>query len=183
MCTITKKCSFIKTGRSGTRRTSMKKQGIFSGIILIGFGLFFLSEQLNLALFHRFHHWSVLLMITGFALLAQAYYAREYQHIFSGFVLFGFGLHFYLLHFLKTWPNNIAMFLFIIAIGLLLSSQKVKHGFVQGIFFLLLACILLFYDRISQWLNVVENGISTLWKFWPLGLIFAGIYLLFMKKR
>jgi hypothetical protein len=161
----------------------MKKQGIFSGIILIGFGLYFLIEQLNMPFLRSFQNWPTLLIIVGLALLGQAYYAKEYQHIFSGIILFGFGLHFHFLHYLKVWPNNIGVFLFIIAIAMLLSSQKMKAGFVHGLLFLILSCVLLFYHRLNEWFNFVESGISILWKFWPVGLIIAGIYLLFIKKR
>jgi hypothetical protein len=161
----------------------MKKHGIFSGILLVGFGLYFLSEQLNLPFLRSFQSWPTLLIIVGLALLGQAYYAREYQQIFSGTILFGFGLHFHFLQYVKAWPNNIGMLLLIIAIGMLLSSQKTKTGFAYGLLFFILSCALLFYDRINQWFNFVENEISVLWKFWPVGLIITGIYLLFIKKR
>jgi hypothetical protein len=161
----------------------MKKQGIFSGIILIGFGLYFLSEQLHFPFLRSLQNWPTLLMIVGLALLGQAYYAKEYQQIFSGTILFGFGLHFHFLQYIKVWPNNIGMFLLIIAIGMLLHAQKAKSGFVYGLFFLLLSSAMLFYNRINQWFNFVESGISVLWKFWPVGLIVVGIYLLFIKKR
>jgi putative Mn2+ efflux pump MntP len=161
----------------------MKKQGIFSGILFIGFGLYFLSEQLHVPFLRSFQSWPTLLMIVGLALLGQAHYAKEYQQIFAGTILFGFGLRFHFSQYIKGWPNNTGTLLLIIAIGMLLHSQKTKSGFVYGLFFLLLSCALLFYNRINQWFNFVESGVSVLWKFWPAGLIIVGTYLLFIKKR
>jgi hypothetical protein len=74
-------------------------------------------------------------------------------------------------------------FILIMALGFLLRYQKTGTGLFNGILFLILAGLLLFYDRISAWLETMENGISTLWNFWPAALILIGVYLLLMKRK
>lgn len=74
----------------------MKKHATFSGIILVGLGVYFLVNQLHSSFSHLFQDWPALLMIFGAALIGQAYSAREYQHLFPGILLFGFDFTFYL---------------------------------------------------------------------------------------
>jgi hypothetical protein len=161
----------------------MKKNGIFSGITLIGLGVYLLIGQLHLPFLRIVQGWPTLLMILGIALLGQAYYAREYQHIFPGMILFGFGLHFLLIQLSKSWPNNIGMLFFIIAVAFLLSSRKMKSGFIQSLLFFALACIVLFSERLSHLFHFFEASITVIWNFWPMILIVFGIYILFLKRK
>lgn len=161
----------------------MKKQRIFPGIILLGFGIFFLVQQYNISLFTGFDTWPTLLMIVGIAFLFQGYMAKDYEAILPGVILSGFGLHFHVVGRLDIWPNSIGTFILIIALGFLLRSQKVGAGLFQGILFLALAILLLFSDKIVGWLGFLEGGVVELWKFWPILLIAFGIYLLFFKKK
>ncbi|BDG46275.1 MULTISPECIES: DUF5668 domain-containing protein [Parageobacillus] len=161
----------------------MKKQTTFSGIILVGLGVYFLANQLHLPPLRFFQDWPALLIVFGTALIAQAYSAREYQHIFPGIVLFGFGLHFLLASWFKRWPNHVGVFFLIIAIAFFFSSRKTKNGLGQSIFFLALAFILLFSERFSHLFHIVETSISSVWKFWPFGLIIVGIYILLIKRK
>jgi hypothetical protein len=161
----------------------MKKQATFSGIIFVGLGAYFLANQLHLPLVHLFRDWPALLIILGIAFIGQAYSAREYQHIFPGIVLFGFGLHILLTQWFKSWPNHIGMFFLIIAIAFFISSRKIKSGLGQSIFFLALAFITLFSERFQHLFHIVETRISSVWKFWPFGLIISGIYILLIKRK
>ncbi|MBB5324596.1 hypothetical protein HNQ34_001693 [Anoxybacillus tepidamans] len=161
----------------------MKKHGIFSGIVLIGLGIYFLSAQLPLPFLKLFQGWPTLLVIFGAALLGQAYSGREYQHIFPGVLLFGFGLHFLLIQSLKSWPNKTGMLFLIVALAFLLSSRKMKSGFVQSLLFFVLAFVMLFSDRFNYFFHIIETSISFVWKFWPLVFIIFGIYILFVKKK
>jgi Domain of unknown function (DUF5668) len=161
----------------------MKKHATFSGIILVGLGVYFLVNQLHSSFSHLFQDWPALLMIFGAALIGQAYSAREYQHLFPGILLFGFGLHILFVHWFKQWPNHIGVFFFIIAIAFFISSRKVKSGLGQSIFFLALAFIMLFSEQFQPLFYIVETGIASIWKFWPLGLILAGIYILLVKRK
>ncbi|MEH7122310.1 DUF5668 domain-containing protein [Bacillus sp. JJ1532] len=161
----------------------MKNQRIFPGIILIGFGAYFFLQQSNITLFQPFFTWPSLLIIIGIAFLFQGYGAKDYHSILPGVILTGFGLHFHVVNRLEIWPDHIGTFILIIALGFLLQHQKTRTGLFQGILFLVLASLLLFYDRIILWFGLLENGVSTAWKFWPAIFILAGIYFLFFKKK
>lgn len=161
----------------------MKKQRIFPGIILLGFGTFFLTQQYDIALFNGFDTWPTLLAIVGIAFLFQGYMAKDYEAILPGVILFGFGLHFHITDRLAIWPDSIGIFILIIALGFLLRAQKLGAGLLQGILFLALAILLLFQEKMAGWLSFLEDGIGELWKFWPVLLIAFGLYLLFMKKK
>lgn len=160
----------------------MKNQRIFPGIILIGFGLYFYLQQSNFSFFESFERWPTLLVIVGLAFLFQGYWAKDYEAILPGVILAGFGLHFYIIERFEIWPNSIGAFILIIALGFLLRYQKVGAGLFQGILFLVLAILLLFYDKIVSWLGILESGAATIWKFWPVILVGYGAFLVFKKK-
>lgn len=161
----------------------MKNQRIFPGIILIGFGAYFFLQQTQINLFKEFYTWPTLLIIVGIAFLGQAYIAKEFEGILPGTILLGFGVHFHVVHKLDLWPDHIGAFILIISLGFLLRFQKLGTGLFQGLLFLVLAGLMLFYDKIVAWLGLIENGVSLAWKFWPVVLIFIGIYLLFKKEN
>lgn len=161
----------------------MKNQRFFPGIILIGFGAYFYLEQSNIPVLQPYFTWPSLLIIIGIAFLFQGYGAKEYHAILPGVILTGFGLHFHIVNRLEIWPDHIGIFILILALGLLLQHQKTGSGLFQGLLFLLLSILLLFYDRVIVWLGSLENGVSNVWKFWPVILIFIGGYFLFIKKK
>lgn len=161
----------------------MKNQRIFPGIILLGFGAFFFLQQNGTAFFKGYDTWPTLLVIVGVAFLFQGYLAKDYDAILPGVILTGFGLHFHITERLDIWPNSIGIFILIIALGFLLRYQKVNAGLFQGILFLVLAILLLFYEKIVGWLGILEGGIGDIWKFWPVLLIGYGLYLLLIRKK
>jgi len=161
----------------------MKNQQIISGIILIGFGAYFLLQQSHIVWLQPFFIWPTLLMIVGIAFLIQGYGARDYHAILPGVILTGFGLHFHIVNRLEIWPDHIGIFILIIALGFILQHQKTGTGLIQGLLFLILAILLLFYDRINEWLGLLETGVSSIWKYWPVILILVGVYFLFIKRK
>ncbi|MBP2240616.1 hypothetical protein J2Z40_001173 [Cytobacillus eiseniae] len=161
----------------------MKNQRIFPGMILIGFGIYFFLEQINIPTLQPYFTWPTLLIIIGIAYLFQGYGARDYHAILPGTILAGFGLHFHIVNRLEVWPDHIGIFILILALGLLLQYQKTGSGLFSGCLFLLLSILLLFYDRIIGWLGFLETGVTTAWKFWPILFILIGGYLLFVKKK
>jgi hypothetical protein len=160
----------------------LKNQRIFPGIILIGFGAYFFLQQTQINLFKEFYTWPTLLIIVGVAFLGQAYLAKDFEAILPGVILLGFGVHFHVVNKFAIWPDHIGAFILIIALGFLLRYQKLGTGLFQGLLFLVLAGLLLFYDKIVSWLGLIENSVSLAWKFWPAVLILVGIYLLFKKE-
>lgn len=161
----------------------MKNQRIFPGIILIGFGAYFFLQQANITWLQPYFIWPTLFIIIGVAFLLQGYVAKDYHAILPGVILTGFGLHFHVVNRLEIWPDHIGIFILIIALGFILQHQKTGTGFIQGMLFLILAILLLFYDRINGWLGLLENGVSSIWKYWPALLIAVGVYFLFFKRK
>ncbi|MFD1736004.1 LiaI-LiaF-like domain-containing protein [Bacillus salitolerans] len=161
----------------------MKKQGVFPGIILIGIGLYFLLDQLNLYSLKVFYTWPTLLIIIGIAFLAQAYTSRDYQNIVPGFILFGFGLHFHFSILFSFWPEHWAMFTLIIGCAFLLKYQQTKSNLLPGLLLLILSILALFYHEVIGWLGWIGSIVNFIEKYWPIGLIVAGVYLLFIKKK
>jgi hypothetical protein len=162
----------------------MKNQRIFPGVILIGFGAYFLLQQMGITMFQAFFTWPTLLMIVGLAFLGQGYTAKDNEAILPGVIMAGFGLHFHLVNRISIWPHNtIGMLILIISIGFFLRFHKTSNGLLQAFLFLLIAVLLLFYDKIAGYLGLLQNGLSTVWKFWPALLINVGIYFLLKRKK
>ena len=162
----------------------MKNQRIFPGIILIGFGVYFLLQQAGISFFQQFSTWPTLIMIVGAAFLGQGYGANDSEAILPGVICFGFGLHFQLIGRLDFWPqNNIGMLILIISIGFFLRFQKTSTGLFQAFLFLIISGLLLFYDKIAGYFGLLQSGMSFIWKFWPALLIVVGIYFLLKRKK
>lgn len=160
----------------------MKSYQIFPGIILIGFGAYFLLKQINIAAFQPFFTWPTLLIIVGIGLLFQGYGAKDYHAILPGVILTGFGLHFHIADHLNIWPEHTGIFMLIIALGFLLQSQKTGYSF-QGFLLLIFAFLLLFKDKADIWFNSFGGSISAIWKYWPLFFIVFGTYFLIRKRK
>ncbi len=134
--------SFIGSGGK------MKKQKIVPAILLIGFGIYFYLQQETNSLFHEFSTWPTLLIIVGVAFLVQGYWGRDYESIFPGVILSGIGVHFHIANKFALWPDHLGAFLLIIALGFFLRYQKTGNGLFYGVLFLILAGVLLFYDKL-----------------------------------
>ncbi|WP_276210376.1 LiaI-LiaF-like domain-containing protein [Heyndrickxia coagulans] len=161
----------------------MKSRKIFSAIILIGFGLYFYLQRFDLTGMKDYFTWPTLLIIVGLAFLGEGYWGRDGESILPGVILVGFGLHFHLAGKIAIWPDNIGVFVLIIAIGFLLRSQKTGDGTFYGLLFLVLSILLLFSDKVMGWFGLVENNVSSLINFWPAVFVVIGVYLLFAKRR
>ncbi|MGJ7920525.1 LiaF transmembrane domain-containing protein [Neobacillus sp. LXY-4] len=161
----------------------MKHQRYFPGIILIGFGGYFLLQHTNISFLQQFSGWPTLMMIVGLAMLWQGYGGKESEMIFPGVILFGFGLHFHVVTNLHIWPDHIGIFILIVALAYILKYQRTGVGLGYGIFFLILAAVLLFQDRLTGWLGTLESSTSFILNYWPILLIGFGLYFLLKKKR
>lgn len=160
----------------------MKKNSLLPGLLLLLFGAYFLLEQLNIELWDGTFTWPTILVITGFALLLQAYKQNDSANILPGIVLFGVGLHFHLRGQVPFWPDHFAVIILIVGIGFLLRSQKTKNGLFEGIVLCVIASFFLFSNTLLEMLGIVEDGFSALQTFWPAALILIGAYLIFKKR-
>jgi hypothetical protein len=162
----------------------MKNQRVFPGIILIGFGAILFLQQSGFTALQTFYSWPTLLIIVGVAFLGQGYSAKDNEAILPGAIISGLGLHFHFAGKISIWPNNtIGMLVLFISIGFFLRFQKANNGLFQAFLFLVLALLLLFYDKAAEYFGLLQNGLSFAWKFWPAIIILVGIYLLFRKKK
>ncbi|GKU81467.1 LiaI-LiaF-like domain-containing protein [Niallia sp. NCCP-28] len=161
----------------------MKSQKLFSGIILIGFGLYFLLKEFNIPLFADFYTWPTLLLIVGIAFLIQGYRGNDYSSILPGVILAGFGLHFHLINKLAIWPDHTGSFILIIALGFILQNQKSGQGLLNGMLFLLLAILLLFFQDIIQSLGFLKLKENTVSMIIPILFLLIGSYYLFIQKK
>ncbi|MGX6442952.1 LiaF transmembrane domain-containing protein [Neobacillus sp. K501] len=162
----------------------MKNQRIFPGIILIGFGAYLFLQQFAIPALQIFLTWPTLLIIIGIAFLGQGYSAKDHEAILPGVLFAGFGLHFHFAGHLAIWPTNtIGMLVLFISIGYFLRFQKTNGGLFQAFLFLVLAFLLLFYDKVIGYLDFLQTGMNFITKFWPAIIILIGIYFLFIKKK
>jgi hypothetical protein len=145
---------------------------------------YFLLQQLGVTIFPQLFTWPTLMIIVGIAFLGQGYMARDFEAILPGVIMTGFGLHFHLVDHISFWPHNtIGMLILIISLGFFLRFQKTNHGLFHAFLFLILSVLLLFYDKIATYFDLLQNGMSIIWKFWPALLIVIGFYFILRKKK
>ncbi|MBM4762465.1 DUF5668 domain-containing protein [Bacillus sp. B15-48] len=161
----------------------MKNINIIPGILLIGFGFYYYSQQVGFILFEQFHTWPTLLGIVGLAFLVHGYWGKNYESILPGVIFLGFSIHLLVVGRLQIWPDHLGAFLLIISLAFMLRYQKLGVGLVHGILFLILAAILLFYDELTAQFIGVNNATNPILNHWPILLILLGLYLLVKNKN
>ncbi|MED3978546.1 LiaF transmembrane domain-containing protein [Priestia megaterium] len=161
----------------------MKKQSMFFGVLLVGFGIFFLLNELHMSIAAKVYTWPVLLILIGAALLTESALSQDHSNLLASYILITLGIHFYVSEQIPFWPTNISMVVFMVAISFLLSARKAKSGFFQGGILLIIAILMMFSDRLKLFLPKVEDGVNYLTTFWPILLLLVGLYLLFFKRK
>ncbi|MQR88549.1 hypothetical protein GFV16_21985 [Bacillus megaterium] len=161
----------------------MKKQSMFFGVLLVGFGIFFLLNELHMSIAAKIYTWPVLLILIGAALLTESALSQDHSNLLASYILITLGIHFYVSEQIPFWPTNISMVVFMVAISFLLSARKAKSGFFQGGTLLIIAILMMFSDRLKLFLPKVEDGVNYLTTFWPILLLLVGLYLLFFKRK
>ncbi|MFB7140933.1 hypothetical protein ACFCYN_14865 [Gottfriedia sp. NPDC056225] len=160
----------------------MKKNRLFIGILLIGFGIYYLISKWKVPALHFFTYWTTPIVITGIALLVQAFKGREFQYVFPGVVVLGFGIHFYAIEHFQSWPNHWSILTLIISLGMLLQSQKGKGDLLPGLLLFIMSLFFLFNDKLSSMLSSIQSQVSYFQQYWPIFIAVVGLYLLFSKK-
>lgn len=160
----------------------MKKQNSFAGYLLIGLGAYFLLRKLQLPILNDFYSWPTLLMIIGLALLIHSYSSKDYQNLFTGTIILGLGIHFHGLNYYPFWVDHWAVYPLIIGIAFIVRYLHTKKGLLPGLILVVVALLLIFSVQLPDWFNWIYPLVDYIEKFWPIGIIIIGIYLLKKKK-
>ncbi|WP_226667162.1 LiaI-LiaF-like domain-containing protein [Metabacillus litoralis] len=161
----------------------MKNQTLLPAIILFAIGIFYSIQNFNIHLFNFQNSWQILLILLGLAFFISGHFSQDYTVILPAVILTGLGVHFIYYNKLSSWPDHPAAFLFILALGIILTSIKGKTGYVQGVTLLAIGLFLHFFQKIIESITFIQNFDSFIEKYWPLLFILIGAYLLLMKKR
>lgn len=160
----------------------MKKQHAFTAYILIGIGVYFLIKQLNLNLFENFYSWPTFLIIIGIAFLIHSYGAKEHQHIFTGTLLLGLGIHFHGIENYDFWLDHWSIYALIVGVAFLIRFLKTKKGLLPGSILIGISLLMIFSISLPTWFQWIYDVAEFLETFWPIALIVIGIYFLRYKK-
>lgn len=160
----------------------MKKQNIFTAYLLIGLGVYFLIKQLNLPIFSSFYDWSTIIIIIGIALVAYSYSLKDYQYIFPGVIILGFGIHFHGLENYDFWIEHWSVYPLIVGIAFIIRFLKVKKGLIPGIGLIVFSLFMLYSFNTPNSVTWIYRTIEFIETFWPIVLIVLGISLLRLKK-
>ncbi|MDY0405432.1 DUF5668 domain-containing protein [Virgibacillus sp. 179-BFC.A HS] len=160
----------------------MKKNHALAGYFLIGIGAYFLLKQLHVPILTDFYTWPTLLMIIGIVFLLYSHSSKDYQHLFTGTLLLGLGLHFHGLKNYSFWPHHWAMYLLIVGIAFLARALKTKSGYLPGILLCVISLPLILSWQLPLWFQPVYHVLELLEIYWPVLLIIIGIYILIRKK-
>ncbi|WP_430509625.1 LiaF transmembrane domain-containing protein [Gottfriedia solisilvae] len=160
----------------------MKKNRLFIGILLIGFGLYYFISKWHVPSLNIFTYWTTPILITGIALLVQAFKGKETHYVFPGFIVLGFGIHFYAISHVDSWPNHWSVLTLIISIGMLFQSQRGKGDLLPGILLFIMSLFFLFNEKLTTMLSSLQSQVSYFQQYWPVLIALIGLYLLFSKK-
>ena len=160
----------------------MKKNRLFIGILLIGFGMYYLISKWQIPSLQIFTYWTTPILITGIALLFQAFKGKESHYIFPGIIVLGFSIHFYAIEHIKNWPNHWSVLTLVISIGMLFQSRKGKGDLLPGILLFIMSLFFLFNEKLTTMLTSLQSQVSYFQQYWPILIAVIGLYLLFSKK-
>ncbi|MBY6035297.1 hypothetical protein KUV80_01445 [Fictibacillus nanhaiensis] len=158
----------------------MKQQNKFSGIILLGFGLFFFAMRMDIALMQPYLTWPTLVIVIGIALLMQAGSGKDLVSLFSGVFLVGLGIHFHAISKIASWPNPLQMITLLTGIAFLVQYKKAKDGLIPGLLLTLLSLWFIFFNSNTP---SMQNIFAKVEDFWPIILMVLGAYLIFFRKK
>jgi len=161
----------------------MKKIKLLPAIILLGIGIFYSLQKLNIHLFEGQNSWEFLLILLGMAFLISGHFEQDATAILPGVILAGVGGHFFLIDKFPSWPDHSASFLMIISIGLILTALKTKSGYSQGVILLAIGLFLHFFPSIMLSFSIVENGVNRIETYWPFLFVLIGGFLVITRRK
>ncbi len=159
----------------------MKQSKTFLGVLLIGFGLFFVLQQYAIPFLSRFDTWPTILIVLGAAFLAQGYLNKQHESILPGGILLGLGLHFHALDQSGGWIDHWGMYTLIVGFSFLLRAHKTNQGIMAGLILIIISLIGISSITLPRWFGWIDYLFSQIEQFWPFLLIGIGAFLLFKK--
>ncbi|SDZ05050.1 hypothetical protein SAMN05421736_105228 [Evansella caseinilytica] len=160
----------------------MKRNHLLPGFFLIVIGLYFLLKQFNISFpySHLIFTWQSILLILGLVFAFQGFSNRDEHKMFSGIIMLGLGVYFHSIHHFHFLNAHWGYFTLIISIAFFMKYFVNKRdGIVPGMILLIISLIALNAGNVTQWFNIFTKFNN----FWPVLLIFVGIYLVFFRKK
>jgi hypothetical protein len=156
----------------------MKRQNVFTGMLLIGLGLYFVLRELPI-ITSAFFQWPTYILIIGIALIGQAYKAKEYGLLLPATVITLLGVHYHGTFLVDAWPTHWSMFPLIVAIGFFVLFQKTRTGFFSGLIFFLVAAIGFLYHNGT---GTTDTFLYVLNRYWAVLFLVVGVISLIRNK-
>lgn len=170
-----------RKGKEGMVR-NMKKNHHLAAYLLIGLGLYFLSQKVYVPIISDLATWPMLLIIVGGIFLFTAYNHRDYDKLLPGGILFFLGLHLYLERFYPYWVDERSVYFIIVGLAFLLRYQQTKQGIWASFILLGIGLFTLLSGSDTAFQYYIESFMRFIDVYWPVGLIAFGIYLLVKRK-
>src|SRR5699024_10563211 len=160
----------------------MKQHNAFTAYILIGLGIYFLIQQLDLQMFDKCYSWPTFLIIIGISFLIHSYSVKEYENLFTVILLLGLGIHFHGLEHYSLWFAHWSAYALIVGIAFLVRFYYTRKGLIQASVLIGISLLMIFSVTLPEWFQWIYGVVEFLESFWPVALIIIGIYLLRFKK-
>lgn len=164
-----------ETADSGPPFRRRRPRPIFIGLLMILIGAMFLFDELDFVDFM----WQGMLIITGIAFLAEAWFEKNKGTVFVGCLLFLLGLVFLGDEF--RWFDSWPALLYAVGFAFLISSAV--KGFkdtswVPGGIILVLAVVFTVEEyHVFRW-----RYVDSIFDLWPIAMIAIGVYLIVRRK-
>src|SRR5699024_6869715 len=149
---------------------------IFFVYLLILLSIFYLLLHLDFSFLQDYYSWPTLLVIIGVVFLIDSYKENEFQHIFTGTLLIGLGIHFHGLEQYDFWLDHWSVFSLIVGLALLMRFFKTKKGLVLSCILIGISIIMIFSISLPDWFDWIYDVVYFLETFWPIALIVIGVY-------
>lgn len=159
----------------------MNRENRLLAYILIGIGLFFLLRELKLPILTDFFSWQTILIIVGIAFLLYGFRSKYYNHLFTGTIILGVGLHLHGVEHYRFWIDHWGVYLIIIGLAFLFRYTKTKSGLLSGLLFLGVGILFIYSRQFNQYFHWLYDLFALVERLWPVLLIVLGIFLLRKK--
>src|SRR5699024_2237353 len=142
----------------------------------------YLLHHLDFAFLQDYYSWPTLLVIIGVVFLIHSYKENEFQHIFTGTLLIGLGIHFHGLEQYDFWLDHWSVFSLIVGLALLMRFFHTHKGLVLSCILFGASIIMIFSISLSDLFDWIYDVVYFLESFCSISLIVIRVYYLRFKK-